>query len=365
LTTTTTLSADSIAVILEGQAPSGAYIASPTFSQYGFGWLRDGAYVALAMDAAGEHESASRFHHWVARTLRAHGLQLATILATVRAGASIDPREMLPTRYTLDGRVEEGGHDDWPNFQLDGYGTCLFALERHLSVAGNDADAEQEDLLASARLAADYIAATWSLPCFDYWEEYGDRLHTSTLAALAAGLASAGRLLDDESLLGTAELVRATIMTRCVVDGAFVKGPHDHRVDASLLSISTPFDVVPPRDPIMVRTVERIRDELCSPTGGVRRYVGDTYYGGSPWPLLTAWLGWHGARAGDHELAARCRDWVEVRAHGPQQWLAEQDVTEPQAPERVAEWEERWGPVADPLLWSHAKYLLLVHGDRS
>ena len=31
-------------------------------------------------------------------------------------------------------------------------------------------------------------------------------------------------------------------------------------------------------------------------------------------------------------------------------------------PERIAEWDERWGTSATPLLWSHAMYLTLAHG---
>jgi len=31
-------------------------------------------------------------------------------------------------------------------------------------------------------------------------------------------------------------------------------------------------------------------------------------------------------------------------------------------PVRLAEWQESWGPVARPLLWSHAMYLNL-HGE--
>ena len=37
----------------------------------------------------------------------------------------------------------------------------------------------------------------------------------------------------------------------------------------------------------------------------------------------------------------------------------EQRVDEPQLPDMVAVWEARWGTAADPLLWSHAKYLLM------
>ena len=40
------LARHSVAVIRAGEAPSGAYIASPTFSVYRYSWLRDGAFIA-------------------------------------------------------------------------------------------------------------------------------------------------------------------------------------------------------------------------------------------------------------------------------------------------------------------------------
>ena len=52
----------SVEVILDGQAPSGAFIASPTFGQYRFSWLRDGAFITEALDLVGQRDAAARFH---------------------------------------------------------------------------------------------------------------------------------------------------------------------------------------------------------------------------------------------------------------------------------------------------------------
>lgn len=355
---TTTLFDASVDVITKGQSPHGSYVASPTFSQYGFGWLRDGAYVALAMDAVGQHDSAAQFHQWACAVVLREASAIEQIVATFDSGTVPAQAQMLPTRYTLDGQRESAAMEDWPNFQLDGYGTWLFALASHLDQTATDVDKQ------AVRLAAQYLAAAWNVPCYDYWEEFGDRQHTSTLASIAAGLNAAGRILGDEHLVAVAGDVRTFIEDNCVVDGAFVKGPQDSRVDASLVSLSTPFNLFSPSDPRMRATVARIRTELSSPSGGIRRYVGDDYYGGSPWVLLTAWLGWHLRRDGDERGFERARDWVEAQA-GTDGHLPEQVVTEPQLPEYVEHWVERWGTVADPLLWSHAKYLLMLNGDRS
>ena len=62
----------SIDIIRAGQASNGAYVASPTFSQYGYSWLRDGAWIAYGMDCAGQHDSARAFYAWGAQTLSAY-----------------------------------------------------------------------------------------------------------------------------------------------------------------------------------------------------------------------------------------------------------------------------------------------------
>lgn len=352
--TSTALADASVRVISEGQAASGAYVASPNFSQYGFAWLRDGAYCALAMDAVGERESSARFHRWATEVILAEREQISHVVAAFHRGDIVGPDMMLPTRYTLDG-VREGTDPsgDWPNFQLDGYGTWLFALGRHLG------DSRPDDATSEAvELAASYLAGSWRMPCYDYWEEFGDRLHTSTLAAIAAGLSAAGRLLNRADFSEEAAAILKFVRAHCVVEGSFVKGPEDPRVDASLVSLATPFALVDVNDPVMRATVQRIRTELASPTGGIRRYVGDTYFGGSPWILLTAWLGWHLRIAGDDEGYRAARAWVESHA-GAGGSMAEQIIDEPQDPASVAPWVERWGAVANPLLWSHAKYLLM------
>ncbi len=93
---------------------------------------------------------------------------------------------------------------------------------------------------------------------------------------------------------------------------------------------------------------------------GRQRYVGDTYYGGGEWVLLAAWLGWYYIEAGEWERARELLRWVEAQADADGH-LPEQVSEHLLAPDRFAEWEARWGPVAKPLLWSHAMYLILHH----
>ena len=60
----------------------------------------------------------------------------------------------------------------------------------------------------------------------------------------------------------------------------------------------------------------RIEQELLVPGGGVRRYLGDTFYGGSEWILLAASLGWVQTQRGDTDRGAAMLDWIETAATG-------------------------------------------------
>jgi GH15 family glucan-1,4-alpha-glucosidase len=344
----------SVEVILEGQDPSGAYVAAPTFPVYGYGWLRDGAFCAEAMDAVGQHASAAAFHNWAARSITTERERAEAAIATIAAGGTPAPEDMLPTRFTLDGKLERAatGHEAWPNFQLDGYGTWLWAVERHLAGARPPTQLEE-----GLELAARYLAATWRLPCWGCWEEYDDGEHAFTIAAASTGLAAAGRLLGSEQLLAAGTRAQMWLLDRFVADGRFRRCVSDSRVDGSLLWLSL-LGVVEVGDPRLEATVDAVRADLVGGSGGVLRYRGDTYYGGGEWVILTCALACYDALQGDAEALERGRAWVQAAAREDLS-LPEQIIDHPQSPQRVGEWLNRWGPVATPLLWSHAMYLLM------
>lgn len=342
------LVARSVAVILEGQAPSGAFIASPTFGQYRYAWLRDGAFIAEALDLVGEREAAGRFHDWVAGLILAAGDGIERAIAAAAAGRAPAPNDYLHCRYEVGGGL---GPDDWPTFQLDGPGIWLWSLAKHVRCGGRISPVH----LDAARLATRYLAALFDQPSYDAWEEFPDHVHTSTLAAILAGLRGARELAIDH---GAEAEIADRLLDR---DGPFTKWEGSDAVDASLLWIAVPYELVSASDPAFTATLQRIEEELVSRDGGVHRYADDTYYGGGEWLLLTAGLGRTYLRRGgpgDRERALRCLAWIEAQA-GPDGAMPEQVPTRALHPDRIAEWEQAWGPSASPLLWSHAAYLAL------
>jgi GH15 family glucan-1,4-alpha-glucosidase len=340
----------SITIILANQTPSGAYLASPNFPAYHYCWFRDGAFIAYAMNLAGQHDSAARFHAWAAGTVAQRAAAIGRAIAAGQRGELPDPADQLHTRYTAEGTA---GVEEWPNFQLDGLGTWLWSLREHqLRIARPLPD----NILAAAGLAADYLAALWPLPCYDCWEEFPEQVHPHTLAAIYGGLGAA-EALTGRPYQATRTAIRARLLKEGIVAGRFVKFLGAECVDASLLALAVPYGVVPPDHPAMIKTVAEIQATLRG-GGGVHRYATDTYFGGGQWVLLTAWLGWYLAEAGRGAEAAPLLAWVEeqVTADGR---LPEQIPAALNDPAFYQPWRERWGDIASPLLWSHAKHLIL------
>jgi isomaltose glucohydrolase len=115
--------------------------------------------------------------------------------------------------------------------------------------------------------------------------------------------------------------------------------------------------VLPPDDPQVVATIAAVEADLAGPGGGVYRYLGDTYYGGGQWLLLTSSLAWHLAVAGEETRARELNEWVRACAL-PNGDLPEQTTEHAQEAAMVDPWVRRWGPIATPLLWSHAMQLI-------
>lgn len=375
LSTYSELAETSIRVIRAGQQDTGAYLASSTFPTYRYSWFRDGAFIAYAMDLMGEHESARRFHDWAARSILSRESEVNAVLDELRSSGAVpdpgDPR-LLNTRYRADGSP---GSKPWENFQLDGFGTWIWAVERHFShssTLSHDRSGRQtrardggprepipQTMRRAVGLVARYLSQLWQVPCYDLWEEHRDQVHTYTLAGIYSGLISAGTIGIPE-LQGAAESIREYVGSQLVTGGRLRKSTGYDGVDCALVAAAVPYGLIPLTDPVMHATVASIEEDLVT-ADGAHRYRDDTYYGGGSWILLSAWLGWYYAQLGDDRSRRRAFDllrWVALQAD--KNGLLPEQVTEHLlAPDYLETWVKRWGRSARPLLWSHAMYLIL------
>lgn len=307
--------ATSSSVVLKYQQPNGAYPASPNFLVYDYCWLRDGAFIADGMSRAGQVQSAERFFDWCATVITGRREHILN-------GGKLD------ARYAYDGTASI---EKWESFQLDGYGTFLWALRQHAERHQRTIDQYQE----AAGLVQHYLATQWQNPCYDWWEERRG-IHAATLACIYAGLHAYNH--------PEAARVKATIDL------------HHERTDASLL-ICPLVDAVSTRD--FAPMLAKIESHLVSKNGGVYRYHADTYYGGGEWPVATSMLGWYYAKIGNVEAAQSKLAWV-LQNMQPNGWIAEQSHELMLDPASYQPWVNKWGQPANPLLWSQAMLLTLA-----
>jgi GH15 family glucan-1,4-alpha-glucosidase len=381
----------SLKIILANQAETGAFVASPNFGQYRYCWFRDGAFIALALSETGRPETieaSRRFHQWANNTIQRHRPTAQAAIAKVRAGQPLNRvTDVLHCRYTLNG---EPSKEEWGPFQIDGFGTWLFALADYARrLDPTQAAFEIEGYSDSIQLLVEYLGALWLTPNYDCWEEHGDQLATSTLAALYGGLSRVGEmaLLDpDDRLLAEAGRTASGLAAQIknylwqygtTTDpatgeryltkfcGGTAAGDLAGAVDANLLWVAVPYGLWPVADPLVQATLRGIISELVTtgqPDGhsGVHRYVLDSYFGGGEWLLLTAWLGAVLVESGQTEGAKALLGWIEKQAR-PDGALPEQTFQHLNQPAKLAYWTARWGEVATPLIWSHASYVTLVN----
>jgi GH15 family glucan-1,4-alpha-glucosidase len=357
----------SIDIIIENQHESGAYIASPAFPTYNYSWFRDGSYIAYSMDRVKNHDSSSRFHHWCADVIIHQKEKIEKLISKKNNGKPIKSEEYLTARYTVEGKSTG---DDWTDFQLDGYGTWLWSLKEHIELTKNDGILIQ--IRPSIELIVNYLITFWKTPCYDYWEEHLDAIHTSTLVAIIAGLEASLNFelsLRESTISETITKIRDFIDTNIVhPDGYYRKlifpgkstdsESISNLVDASQISLSVPFEVYSIDNEIFQSTINKIESDLYRPNGGVYRYLKDTFYGGGEWILLSAWLGWYWCKNGQFDKAKNVRNFIESQTDNNLN-LPEQVSSNLLDPSFYKPWNEKWGPNANPLLWSHAMYLIL------
>jgi GH15 family glucan-1,4-alpha-glucosidase len=259
-------------------SPSGAPVAAPTTSlpeviggernwDYRYAWPRDASIGIAAFLALGKQDEARAFLYWL---LHASRLQ----------------RPRLPALFTIDGRPAPGECEpiDWAGYrgsrpvrfgngarhqhQLDGYGWVLDGAWQ-LVRAGHRLYGETWRTLSSF---ADFAAAHWQEPDAGIWEVRGEPrhyVHSKLMAWLgidralriAATHRTSKRRLrywtEARTALGREVTTRGVDVNR----PSFVRAYDDTELDGALL-LAPLVQILEPRSPIMVGTIDAVRREL-------------------------------------------------------------------------------------------------------
>lgn len=305
-------------------------------SDYRKVWPRDAAYICVAADIL-KLPIQEPFFRWL----------------------EIRPEDfkkegLLYQSYSTNGRLH--GHQ----FQPDQAGTILWAIHEYFKDDFHRA-LKYEVLI---RRLADGLVDNWKETHFftntvDLWEEEHRKTstayennHTYSLAACARGLFCADAIIPSERWKKTAsQMMKKIEKAYNKKKGYFFRTAgrlSDENIDASLLGLVYPFEIVKAKDERMVNTVKKIEKELCD-EGGLHRYQFDYYdgdgtacEGGGTWPLLNFWMAIYWAIYGNKNKALKYYSWVV-------------DKVDEFIPEQIFK-DERKGVI--PLAWSHAMFII-------
>lgn len=336
---------------------------------YSYLWMRDGAFVANALDLAGYPYFTRRFFHFCNDLVHDKGYFLQ--------------------KYNPDGTVASGWHAAWDVWaqkklvpiQEDETALVLWALWEHY-----DKYREVEFtrklyrplITKCADFLADFIdeASGLPLPSWNLWEDRRG-IHTFTCAAVVGGLRAAANFCE---LFG--ETKRQNIYRDCAdrivssmtthlyskEHGRFLRSLEanngdelrpDATVDASLFGTFY-FGAFSADDPMVKSTMQAVEDNLWLSTeiGGVARFENDGYMRssdqvtGNAWFICTLWLADYriaiAKTSGDLKGAYDILEWTAERAL-PSGVLAEQ--IDPLTGEHAS---------VSPLTWSHSTFVATV-----
>jgi GH15 family glucan-1,4-alpha-glucosidase len=314
----------SLIVVKHAQNPvAGPFVATTNPVAYGYwGWMRDGSLTAIALDASGHHDEASRYWRWMAAQQKPDG-----------------------TWHTRTG-VWDDAPDDFVAPEYDSVGQFLYGTARH-HLATQD-NVFLQDIWPAAKQAADWIidniASANGLGASDcsIWEEEQE-YNAFTQAWYVAGLYGAQILAeaqDNHQLVdwyagGPASIISAVqrpsdatppglwngngFYNRAIT----VDGAPRVTVDSStnILPVLGVIDPLSARAAAHVATVVRL---LGRDIYGVARYPQDGYYfdkdydpagdeaeAAEPsWPQMSMWVAVHEALTGDTDSALARLRWL-------------------------------------------------------
>jgi GH15 family glucan-1,4-alpha-glucosidase len=337
-------------IILDSVLENGAIVAANSdksyypkrAKNYHYVWPRDSAYICVAAQLAGIRNIQEPFFAWL---------------------------EDRPEDFKKEGKLFANYSPNGPikvrQFQPDQAGTMLWVIHEFYKDHPNDCQ-KQEVLI---RRLADGLTDDWREKYFftntvDLWEE-GHRKtstkvennHTYSLAACAQGLLLADKMIGGEKWKEAAQQMIERINEAYFENqGTFVRNHgkiDDFNMDASLLGLVYPFEIIKADDQRMINTIKQMEEKIVT-NGGVHRYQFDYYdgegsaqEGGGAWPILNFWMAVYWAKKGDKKKARKYYDWVIDRV--------EDDYL---IPEQIFE-DARKG--IKPLVWSHAMFIIASH----
>jgi GH15 family glucan-1,4-alpha-glucosidase len=294
-------------------APTGSIVAAPTTSlpeglggernwDYRFTWLRDATFTLYALNVLGFTEEARAFTHWLSNLSYQNGEDLQ-IMYGIRGERDLTESELPNLRGYSDSQPVRIGNSAAKQKQLDVFGEVLdcIHLYRRQGCFERYNESLEGPLWNMMRVLVDHVCAHWQETDSGIWEVRGAPRHfvyskVMCWVALDRGIRAAQQMHLDADLSRwcmVREQIRADILSHGYNTGmgAFTQSYDDSVLDASNLLLPL-VGFIPPDDPRMRSTVDRIIERLTDDQGFVFRYLSDDGLSGSEgtFTICTFWL---------------------------------------------------------------------------
>ncbi|HEX7737415.1 MAG TPA: glycoside hydrolase family 15 protein, partial [Ktedonobacteraceae bacterium] len=294
-------------------APTGAIVASPTTSlpeeiggernwDYRFTWLRDGSFTLYALSVLGFTEEAHAFTHWLRRLSFSDGEDLQ-IMYGIRGERELPERILEQLSGYENSRPVRIGNGAVMQKQLDVFGEVLDCLHQYRRQGCFERYGEKLEgpLWYLMCVMAEHVCKHWRDTDKGIWEvRSGEQHFVYSKAMCWVALDRVIRAAEQEGLVGDVDkwrVVREQIRTDILTNGyntelgAFTQYYGGTTLDASSLLLPL-VGFIPPDDPRMRSTVDRVLEQLTDERGFVYRYNGeDGLEGGEgTFTLCSFWL---------------------------------------------------------------------------
>jgi len=274
-------------------APTGAIVAAPTTSlpegiggernwDYRFTWLRDATFTLYALNVLGFTEEARAFTYWLQNLSYADGEDVQ-IMYGIRGERDLREIELPHLSGYENSRPVRIGNGAAQQKQLDVFGEVLDCIHIYRKQGGFERFGEKLEgpLWDMLRKLVDYVCAHWHDADSGIWEVRGgprNFVYSKVMCwvALDRGIRAAQQLHLEADLMRWCKVrdeIRADVLSRGynTTLGAFTQSYEDARLDASNLLLPL-VGFIPPDDPRMRSTVDRIMEQLTDSKGFVYRY---------------------------------------------------------------------------------------------
>ncbi len=310
---------------------------------YNFVWPRDASFTCIAADLLGIEGVQEKYFDWLMN--RAEGWK---------------EKGVFYEKYYPNGLKAR------TNFQPDQTGAVLYAVWHHYKDKKEEAIKYEELVVRSANSLCDLWTGThFKVITQDLWEErhtfpFLKDNFSYSLGACIKGLRCANEMFPNERYLEVAGQMQEILLGSTADTGYFYRSfglIDDRRIDASLIGLIWPFEIVSPESSIARNTVNMVKEKIVKDYS-VYRYEHDEYdgwmhekmeikKGAGYWPLLNFWLSTVLLKMGEADEAREFREKVLS------------DLKNDFIPEQIFNNDIQRS--VSPLCWSHVMLIFLLY----